>query len=125
MKLSKNFTLEEFACKDGSDTPPEAVENLKLLAAQLQVLRDYTGKSIGINSGYRSKAHNTKIGGAKNSMHLYGKAADITVSGMKASQVHALIEKLIADGKMKDGGIGKYHTWTHYDIGEPRRWNGA
>lgn len=125
MKLSKNFSLEEFACKDGSDTPTEAVENLKLLAKELQVLRDYTGKSIGINSGYRSKAHNKKIGGAKNSMHLYGKAADITVSGMKASQVHALIEKLIADGKMKDGGIGKYHTWTHYDIGEPRRWNGA
>jgi len=125
MKLTANFSLEEFACKDGSDTPPKVIERLKLLAKELQVLRDYTGRTIGINSGYRSVSHNKKIGGAKYSQHLYGNAADITVSGMKASDVHATLEKLIAEGKMKNGGLGKYHSWTHYDIGQVRRWNGS
>ena len=38
MKLTNNFTLEEFACKDGSATPVELVPNLQKLANNLQSL---------------------------------------------------------------------------------------
>ena len=64
-KLTNNFSLEEFACKDGSETPIELYANLQKLANNLQVLRDELGVSIHINSGYRSPSYNQKIRGAK------------------------------------------------------------
>ena len=125
MKLSKNFSLSEFDCNDGSVTPDEVIVNLQLLAEQLQVLRDFVGKSITINSGYRSPSYNKKIGGASRSQHKLGTAADIRVDGISPREVHGIISELIKDGRMKEGGLGKYSSFTHYDIrGTKARWNG-
>lgn len=41
MQLTKNFQLAEFESHDGAPTPANVVENLKELAFNLQVLRDY------------------------------------------------------------------------------------
>lgn len=125
MKLTNNFNLSEFACKDGSQTPLEVYYNLQKLAIQLQVLRDYIGKPIKINSGYRSPNYNASIGGVKNSQHILGKAADITVKGFKPSVLAYHIEQLIYKGEMLQGGIGIYNGFVHYDIGyngKKRRW---
>ena len=123
MKLSINFSLSEFACNDGSETPCEVQVNLKEVALNLQQLRDYLGVPITVNSGYRSPAYNKKVGGASKSQHLLGKAADITVPNKRPVQVKAIIEKLISEGKMKNGGIGLYPTFVHYDVRDlPARW---
>ena len=122
-KLTTNFSLEEFKCKDGSDIPNDVLPNIIELAKNLQVLRDYLGKSITINSGYRSPKYNAKIGGVKNSQHVKGKAADIVVKGMTPKEVALVIEGLIEKGKMKQGGIGIYPNFTHYDIRQVKaRW---
>ena len=122
-KLTTNFSLEEFKCKDGSDIPNDVLPNIIELAKNLQFLRDYLGKSITINSGYRSPKYNAKIGGVKNSQHVKGKAADIVVKGMTPKEVALVIEGLIEKGKMKQGGIGIYPNFTHYDIrGIKARW---
>ncbi len=122
-RLSKNFTLNEFASKDGAQTPPEVLENLRVLAKNLQVLRDELGKSIKINSGYRSPAHNKAVGGVKNSMHVKGKAADIVVTGLTSTELAAVIFKLIEQKKMRQGGVGIYPNFVHYDIrGTKARW---
>lgn len=124
MQLTTNFTKQEFDCRDGSAMPIQILENVKQLAKQLQVLRDFVGKNIVVNSGYRSPSYNKRVGGAANSQHLVGKAADITIAGMTPKQVAQTIEKLIAEGKMKQGGIGIYKTFTHYDIrGVKARWD--
>lgn len=125
IQLTTNFTKKEFECRDGSAMPPQVLENVKLLAKELQVLRDFVGKKITINSGYRSKAYNATLKGASpKSQHLLGKAADITIAGMSPKQVAETIEKLIQEGKMKQGGIGIYKTFTHYDIrGVKARWD--
>lgn len=123
MELTKNFDSVEFACKDGSDTPCDVLLNLKEVAINLQALRDYAGVPITINSGYRSPSYNARVGGAKNSQHLTGKAADITMQGKKTVQIKAMIEKLISEGKMKEGGVGLYPTFVHYDVrGTKARW---
>lgn len=114
--LSKNFTLNEFQSKDGAKTPPDIVINLRELAKNLQVIRDYVNKPITILSGYRSPAHNAKVGGAKFSQHLRGKAADIKIQGLTPGQIATELEKLIALRKISDGGIGIYPTFVHYDI---------
>lgn len=122
-KITTNFSLEEFKCKDGSDIPNDVLPNIIELAKNLQVLRDAIGKSITINSGYRSQKYNAKIGGVKNSQHVKGKASDLRVSGMTPKELALIIEGLIEKGKMKEGGIGIYPNFTHYDIrGVKARW---
>lgn len=122
-KLTKNFSLEEFKCKDGSDIPNNVLSNIIELAKNLQVLRDTINKTISITSGYRSPKYNAKIGGVKNSQHVKGTASDIQIKGMTPKEVALVIEGLIESGKMKQGGIGVYPNFTHYDIrGVKARW---
>jgi len=106
MKLSKNFILSEFACKDGSKKILVSYE----LVEKLQKLRDALGKPVVVTSGYRTVAYNKRCGGISTSHHLTGKAADIKVSGMTPLQV-----ALGAD-KIGFKGIGVYPTFTHVDI---------
>ena len=87
MKLSKNFSLNEFissetALRRGIDNTPsaEVLANLKALCENImQPLRDWYGKPINITSGYRSPALNRAIKGAANSDHMKGQAVDFTL----------------------------------------------
>jgi uncharacterized protein YcbK (DUF882 family) len=122
-KITTNFSLEEFNSKCGRPIPNNVLPNIINLAKNLQVLRDALGKSITITSGYRSPEHNAKVKGAKNSQHIKGTAADIKVTGMTPKEVALVIEGLIEQGKMKQGGIGIYPSWLHYDHrGTKARW---
>lgn len=125
--LTTNFSLEEFRCHDEHHSPvPEPfLENVQLLATNLQVLRDYIGVPIHINSGYRTPAYNASVGGKKGSYHLKAMAADIRTDKHSPEQLAAIIETLIKERKMKQGGIGIYKTFVHYDVrGRRNRWNG-
>ena len=125
-QLTKNFNLSEFRCKDGTDVPDEYMENVEKLATNLQVLRDHIGMPIVVISGYRSPKYNRRIGGAKKSQHMLAKAADIKVKGMHPDQVRNEILTLIKQGKMATGGVGRYTTFTHYDVrGWNARWSGS
>jgi uncharacterized protein YcbK (DUF882 family) len=126
MQLTANFKLDEFKCKDGCGVPDPLLANVQDLANNLQVLRDHIGKPISIMSGYRTPEYNLKCGGELKSQHMEAKAADIQVGGMKPVEVCATIKQLIADGKMKQGGVGLYDGWVHYDVrGFKARWGGA
>ena len=124
MKLTKNFNKSEFESKDGSDMPNEVFYNIQKVSNQLQLLRDYLGRSIVVNSAYRSPEHNAAIGGVKNSQHVLGKASDIVVNGLSTIEVYNAIEELINKGDMLQGGLGLYNSFVHYDIrGTKARWN--
>lgn len=123
MNLIRNFKLSEFSSHDGQPTPPELIPNLQTLAENLQILRDYLGFPIQINSGYRSEAQNKKVGGSPNSTHMKGMAADIVCQKYTPDQVYNAILELIHLGKIKDGGVGRYNSFTHYDIWKSRRWD--
>jgi uncharacterized protein YcbK (DUF882 family) len=124
MRLTKNFSLSEFDCKDGTKVPTQFIPNVQKLANNLQVLRDYLKVPVRITgSGYRTPSHNKKVGGAKNSQHLTASAGDINADGFTPVQLAKVIEKLIAEGKMTEGGIGIYKGFVHYDIrGTKARW---
>jgi uncharacterized protein YcbK (DUF882 family) len=123
-KLSKNFSLNEFASKDGAETPAAVLENLRKLAKNLEVIRAHFGNvPITINSGYRSPAHNAKIKGKPRSLHMTGKAADFVIKGYTPKQIAVELENLIFLGKISQGGIGIYPNFIHYDIrGKKARW---
>tara|TARA_R110000737_G_scaffold64135_4_gene91842 strand:+ start:4450 stop:4821 length:372 start_codon:yes stop_codon:yes gene_type:complete len=123
--MTKNFNISEFNSKDGSKMPSDVFLNMIKLANQLQILRDYTGRAITVNSGYRSPKHNAKIGGSLSSQHLLGKAADITIEALKPSEVYMIIDELIDMGLMLQGGLGLYEKkgFVHYDIRKNKaRW---
>ena len=123
--FAPNFTFDEFDCNDGTKVPLNLYPNLIKVARNMQVLRDYVGKPIRVNSGYRTEDYNKKIGGVKNSFHKKALACDFSIEGYTPQQVKIVVEKLIKEGKMTEGGLGTYGTFTHYDAqGVNRRWNG-
>lgn len=125
MQLTKNFNLKEFHCKDGTHVPKIYYSNVQELADNLQILRDHINTPISITgSGYRTKSHNDSLpGAAKNSQHLTASAADINAKGYTPKQLAKIIKSLIRKGIMKQGGLGTYNTFIHYDIrGTKARW---
>lgn len=80
-KLSDNFRVREFACKDGSDK----ILIDTALVDYLQRIRNWAGHPLIISSGYRTPAYNKKIGGASSSKHTLGMAADIYVENRARS----------------------------------------
>ncbi|MEW6436176.1 MAG: DUF882 domain-containing protein [Pseudomonadota bacterium] len=72
-----------------------------------------------VTSGYRTAAHNAQIeSAARNSMHLYGYAADIEAPGFSPRAI-ALAASFIGRG-----GIGLYDHFTHLDVWRTRTWFG-
>lgn len=124
MKLTAHFSKDEFDCADGSEMPFEVLNNVIEVANNLEVLRAHFGAPITINSAYRSPVYNRSVGGAVNSQHLGGKAADVVIDGVTPDEVADAIDFLIEVGLMKEGGLGRYNTFTHYDIrGTKSRWD--
>ena len=116
-KLSANFKVKEFACFDGTD--PIFVDTE--LVEVLQKIRTHFGKAVTITSAYRTPSHNKSVGGTTYSQHLYGKAADIKVSGITPPKVAEYAEELLRN----NGGIGRYDTFTHIDVRSAKsRWRG-
>lgn len=116
-KLSTNFAVREFACKDGSD----AVLVAPRLVMVLQSLRSHFCAAVTINSGYRTPQYNAKVGGVTDSQHCYGTAADIVVRGKTPAQVAAYARQLMPDW----GGVGVYDSFCHIDVRETKAdWKG-
>ena len=107
-KLSKNFSREEFKCQCGhcdKDTVDSELIDV------LQDLRDEFLRKIKINSGQRCQAHNSSVGGAKDSMHLEGRAADIKVEYIDQKSAYIYLTNKYPDKY----GIGLYKTFIHID----------
>ena len=80
----------ETALRMGFDnTPGEAeIKALRLLAEKvLQPVRDYFGKGVKVNSGFRSPESNAAVNGSKTSDHCLGRAADIEIPGVPNAEL--------------------------------------
>ena len=116
MKLSRNFTLAEMVVtshKRLQDTPTlDVVQNLqRLCVLVLQPLRDTLGAPVYINSGYRSKRLNARVGGVPNSRHLQGRAADIHCDNFDVTYTY--IGRASPPAPPLQGG-GRY--WVHVQM---------
>ena len=133
---SRYFTLpaltrSQLARQRGLDNTPDAaaVENLQSLVTHiLDPLRQLWGSPLYVNSGYRSPAVNAAVGGARNSQHLTGCAADITAGSPKKNRkllklllLHAPVipfDQLIAERCDSNGNP----RWLHISYStRPRR----
>lgn len=120
--LGKHFTLDEFiqsqtAVRKGIDNTPtdEVTANLEALVRNiLDPLRERIGQAITISSGYRSPALNQAVGGAKNSQHLTGEAADINCPAIGQARLFDVVR---ASGLPFDQLIDEFGAWVHVSFG--------
>jgi uncharacterized protein YcbK (DUF882 family) len=135
--MTKNFHIKEFVVFNfyisagvlgqvirEVITNTRAQQNLISLATELQKLRDALGKPITITSGYRPTWWELRRGRSGKSLHTKGMAADIKVEGMSPSALRSFMFNLISQGRLKEGGIGIYDSFIHYDIRSTKaRWD--
>lgn len=113
------FDLREF---DSPDQPGSAEAMDLAFVALLDEVRKLAGVPILITSGLRTFAHNQRIGGAWNSLHLSGHAADFYSRRMKLPELYLLCERI------GFSGLGAYPDTSppviHADnrTSAPRRW---
>ena len=116
-QLSKNFNLTEFECTHPGHRHVRVDDKL---VEKLQILRDRISKPLTINSAYRCPERNKQVGGAENSQHMVGKAADVSLHNV-AMPIEKVKELAIEIGF---DGIGLYNTFIHLDTrGYPARWD--
>jgi len=118
MNLSEHFTFAELTATDHrtlDNTPdPAALANLHRLAEFLERVREVLGgKSVMVNSAFRSKAVNDAVGSSDRSQHRLGCAADIRVPGMTPD---AVVRAVMASGLAYDQLIREFDSWTHISI---------
>ena len=127
-KFSNHITYKEMWSNDRADIPYDVLFNAHETAKHFETIRHYAGSQpITITSFWRSEQYNKKVGGAKNSQHLLGKAIDMMHNYKTASQLCVIILDLIERNHIPDGGVGLYLNrnaeFVHYDWREERsRW---
>ena len=122
LQVTKNFNMSEMEFYDR--VPANLLENAKEVLANVQILRDALGAPVSIMSGYRSPERNAEVGGATKSQHMEGNATDLQCKTKTPLEMYNMVEKLIKEGKMKQGGLGIYDGWIHYDTrGVKARWD--
>lgn len=111
----KWFTEREFRCRCCGELPEEVKGNVMALVNEvLDPVREKLGVALVVNSGYRCKEHNLRVGGAKGSQHLRGEAADVRlVSGSKfqVSGVQDLARAIVELGRFDQ--VIVYPTFVH------------
>ena len=93
-KITDNFQVKEFACKDGNDKILIDIE----LVCLLQAIRRHIGQPITIISGYRTTEYNNQINGAKNSYHCLGRAIDIQCKHINIYELAMLLVRIGING---------------------------
>jgi len=118
--LSAHFSLTELLASDtaqqqGIDNTPDQQVLIELTrtAILLEGVRRILGnKPILVSSGYRCPQLNKVVGGASNSQHLYGQAADFTCPDFGTPE--AVIRAIYGAGKIPfDQMIYEYAQWVH------------
>jgi len=122
LQVTKNFNMSEMEFYDR--VPANLLEKAKDVLTNIQVLREALGAPISIMSGYRSPERNLQVGGSPKSRHMEGNATDLQCKTKTPLEMYNMVEKLIKEGKMKQGGLGIYDGWIHYDTrGSRARWD--
>ncbi|MFQ6341376.1 YcbK family protein [Campylobacter sp. VTCC 70190] len=126
MKENAFFKEDEFKCKCGKCELPANVPSDELVEILCEIREHYKAPII-INSGYRCKEHNAKIGGAAKSQHTLGSAADFIVKGVKTEEVHSFILEKYGERELgiaiKHNPNNAYGGFVHLDTrGTKARW---
>lgn len=102
-------------------TDERVLQNILALGRYLDSVRNYLGgQPIYVTSWYRDRATNIRVGGSRNSQHLFGNAVDFYCNHMYPAKVYYLLDSWHGS----KGGLGLYKTHVHLDLrGHRARWD--
>jgi zinc D-Ala-D-Ala carboxypeptidase len=128
MQLSNNFWLHEFLRSETASRAGRIIEEdshatkqlERLCQLVLQPIRDHLSRPITILSGYRPIWLNRLVGGSATSEHVFGRAADFIVSGMRPFEVAQAISPLLAQLPVNQL-IHEFGRWTHISVCAPNQ----
>ena len=117
MTYYKYFKYSEF---DSPDQPGSGEKMDIDFITKLTNARISAGVPFIINSGYRTKEHNKKIGGSPQSMHILGRAADIKCTGFTAPKI---VQACLQEGfrVLINIPFGSSVGFVHVDDKEPQQ----
>lgn len=124
-----HFSDSEITCNlrgnYGEPIPESILHNIEPTIVILELIREYVGKPIYINSSYRCPLYNKSVRGAKFSEHVNFKAIDFSIAG-HGKQDYVKLAFLISTAAIFDasllGGVGRYNNFLHIDCGRRRNW---
>lgn len=128
---SAHLTWKELACKDGSPYPVEwRATRLPALVEVFERLRVLCGNTpLTVLSAYRTEAHNRRVGGARLSQHVQGRALDIRCPTHMTLREFTLIAKSMrSEPGNRLRGLGVYPDFLHVDVRPAERlitWYGS
>jgi len=119
--LTAHFALEELTTTEHREfdniAPAEVVPTLRATALRMEDVRRLLGdRPINVSSGYRCRALNRAVGGARTSAHLSGHAVDFNCYrfGSPLKVCRAIADSEIAFDQLIEEG-----TWVHISF-DPR-----
>ncbi len=115
-----NYIFRDHRTEEMTDISPDLLDLLYSIQLKLK-----SKEPLQIVSGYRTPRSNALLrkirrGVARNSLHMYGKAADIRLEGYSIKDIrHAALS-------CTAGGVGYYprSNFVHVDVGLVRYWRG-
>ena len=115
---SLHLSWKELACKDGTPYPePWRTTRAIVLATEFERIRAAVGTGIVIGSAYRTAAHNRKVGGARNSQHLEGRALDLSLPReWTIERFYRVIREVAMQPESCLYGLGRYPSFIHVDV---------
>ena len=125
-ELCRSDTAEKY----GINNEPDEIQrkNLERLVENvLDPARTLLGKPISVSSGFRCEELNRRVGGAKNSQHLKGEAADLQCYDceylFKLIRNNLIFDQVIYETKdiIKNGMIIGKKIWVHASFSEKNR----
>ena len=114
---SQHLSWSELACKDGTPYPLQwrSTRAVTLASAFERVRLEMGDSPLVVLSAYRTPEHNRRIGGAKRSQHIEGRALDLRPPrGMVTLAFFRQVREIVADTDIR--GLGLYPTFLHIDI---------
>lgn len=119
IKDNPYFVMAEFKCKCGKCILPKGMPPDELIDLLCEI-REHFKNPLIINSAYRCKSHNAKIGGAKLSRHTFGDAVDFTIKGVKTEHIYNYVIEKWGDRNygiaIKRRRENPYAGFVHLDV---------
>ncbi len=127
---SNHLSWPELACRAGAPYPAKwRGSRARILAVEFERLRELAGgKPIPIGSAYRTESHNRRVGGARKSQHVQGRALDLLVSGVRRAILEAALFDRLEEPGCRIRGVGYYPWGIHIDVRPGKRlarWGGS
>ena len=114
MKLSDFFHDYEMWCRHCGCLPDYGMD--RRLLTVLDLARREAKQPIYVTSGYRCTTHNSAVGGAKESYHMRGMAADVFCEGLAPKDLAEIIRAVMIRSNLS-GGLQAYgeNGFVHVD----------